>query len=93
MRETFVSLQFKGTRPVAAVVWTGDFRKEEETWLAECVELGTATYAASLDDARERLVEAVLLQLGQVDSLGFLPGFLRDRGLQVLSISPPDTKT
>jgi len=93
MRESFLVVKYEGSGPKIALVLTGEFQQENDRWLAECVEMGSATYSSTLAEAREELTEAVILQLSEVEELGFLEDFLRDRRVQSLGISPPPAKS
>lgn len=85
---TLVAVQHKDDVPVAAVILNVSLREEERRWLGECVELGTATFANTLNELRMELVEAIMLQLNQVEELGFVEDFLRDHGVTRVSIQP-----
>lgn len=54
------------------------FRQEEKRWLGECLELGTATYARSLKQARKELVELVTLHLNALEDAGERENFFRE---------------
>lgn len=86
MREAWAAIHFEGSKPVAVAILTADLFRDEGKWLAECLELGTATYASTLEEAQLELAEAVHLQLDEVEALGFLDEFLRDRGVKLLPI-------
>jgi predicted RNase H-like HicB family nuclease len=92
MRESFLVVRYDGAGPNIALVLTREFQQEDDRWLAECVELGSATYSSTLAEAREEIAEAVVLQLSEVEELGFLEDFLRDRRVQSLGISPRPEK-
>jgi predicted RNase H-like HicB family nuclease len=92
MRESFLVVKYEGAGPKIALVLTREFQQEDDCWLAECLELGSATYSSTLAEAREELTEAVVLQLSEVEELGFLEDFLRDRRVQSLAISPRPAK-
>lgn len=92
MRESFLVVKYEGSGPKIALVLTREFQQEDDRWLAECVELGSATYSSTLAEAREELAEAVVLQLSEVEELGFLGDFLRDCRVQTLGISPRPRK-
>lgn len=67
-----------------------EFNREDGKWLAECLELGTATYAETLDAARAELLEGVSLHLNQVEQMGFMNEFLQEHGVKRISIAPPE---
>lgn len=78
MRETTVVLQYNNSQPIAAVILTFELQEEDGRWLGECIELGTAAFANSLPEVRKELMEAVLLQLNEMEALGFVESFLRE---------------
>ena len=61
---------------------TGIFRREGRRWLAECPELGTATFGRSVTQAEERLKEAILLQLNTLNDVGEVDRFFKEHGIE-----------
>jgi len=61
--------------------------QEDNRWVGVCHELGTSAYAESLESALEELKEAVALQLNEIDRLGHLDAYLRDRHVQVSEVA------
>ena len=57
------------------------FRKEGNRWTALCIELGTATFGRSINEAEERIKEAVLLHLNTLEDVGECERFLKERGV------------
>ena len=58
------------------------FFEEEGQWTAQCVELGTATCADSLEEAEEAIVEMVLLHLNALEDIGTCHEFLKQHGVR-----------
>ena len=58
------------------------FIKEERRWTAYCVELGTATFGKSIQEANERIKEAVLLHLNTLEDVGECERFLKECGVK-----------
>lgn len=56
--------------PPGYVVLTLKFRKEGDKWTARCVELGTAMFAGTLEEAEERIKEAITLHLNTLEDVG-----------------------
>jgi hypothetical protein len=52
------------------VVLTLQFRAEQGRWTGECLELGTATYARTLQKTHDELVELVALHLDSLEAVG-----------------------
>ena len=50
-------------------VLTCSFHKEGRTWVGVCNELGTSAYAPRLEQARDQLLEAILLHLDAIWTL------------------------
>jgi predicted RNase H-like HicB family nuclease len=74
------------------------FVKEGKRWTAYCVELGTATFGRSIQEANERIREAVLLHLNTLEDVGECERFLKEHGVKFyqqrpkrreIKISPP----
>lgn len=63
------------------IVVTLKFLKEGRRWTAYCVELGTATFGRSIQEANERIREAVLLHLNTLDAVGECERFLKEHGV------------
>lgn len=94
MRATFSVIRFKGGgKSIEQIILTAEFREEAGEWLAECLELGTATYGSTLKVARKELTGAVLLQLNQVEQMGFSKEFLADHGVHPSVIRPPKSSS
>lgn len=65
---------------------TIDFREHLGQWLAECLELGTATYAETLDEVRREIRDNVTLQLNSVEELGFMDEYLRQHTVALIPL-------
>jgi hypothetical protein len=52
------------------IILTLTFKQDQKRWLAECSELGTATYGRTLNQAHEELVELVTLHLDTLEEVG-----------------------
>lgn len=89
MQESLITVGYDNLIASIALVLTAKFQQEGGRWLAECLELGTTSYATTLEKAREELLEAVQLQLSEITDLGFIDEFLRDHGVRPVSIKPP----
>jgi len=64
------------------------FRKEGNRWTALCVELGTATFGRSINEAAERIKEAVLLHLNTLEDVGECERFLKEYGVSFYTHKP-----
>lgn len=86
MRETTIAIRSRDGGPKEAILLTIDFREHSGQWLAECLELGTATHADTLEEVRREILENVMLQLDGVEELGFMEEYLRQHSVQLLPL-------
>ena len=70
--------------PPSLIVMTLKLDQDKDNWVGECLELGTAAYASSISELREELADAILLQLNEVERLGFIDEYLQERQVKVL---------
>ena len=68
---------------------TLEFVEEEELWCGHCVELGTAAFAETREQARSELVDATTLQLAGVEQLNELEEYLVRNAVPVYPVTPP----
>jgi predicted RNase H-like HicB family nuclease len=61
---------------------TFSFEKEDDQWTACCEELGTATFADTLDQARTELEELVDLHLNALEEVGERERFFKEHGIK-----------
>ena len=69
--------------PLYVLQLTLEFEPEDDVWCGHCVELGTAAYAGTREQARAELVDAVLLQLDGVEQLHELEAYLVQNSVRV----------
>lgn len=67
---------------------TAIVEREGRKWVAVSPELGTAAQAATLDEALNRLKEAVLLHLNTLEDAGELHRFLEEQHIPVHKTKP-----
>ena len=70
------------------IVVTLRIGREEGQWVGECPELGTATCADSLEEAFERLREAILLHLNTLEEVGECHRFLEENDIKFYRARP-----
>jgi len=70
------------------VIFTGVFRREGKWVTAECIELGTATFGRSLEEADRKLQEAILLNLQGLEDAGERAHFFREHGIRMYTDYP-----
>jgi predicted RNase H-like HicB family nuclease len=63
------------------IILTLKFAKEGKRWTAYCIQLGTATYGRSIQEATERIQEAVSLHLNTLEDVGECERFLKEHGI------------
>lgn len=71
---------------------TLEYAQEQGQWVGVCIELNTSAFSATLEDAREELRDAILLQLSETEKLGFVWDYLRDNHVavhQVAAVATP----
>lgn len=74
----------KAGKPDFIIPLTFDITKEEEKWVGVCLELGTSTFADSLEGVKEELMEAISLQLNETEKLGFIWDYLREHNVRIV---------
>ena len=89
MRETGIAIRSREGMPSEAILPTIDFKEHSGQWLVECLELGTATYADSLEEVRREIRDNITLQLGSVEDLGFMDEYLRDHNVALIPLETP----
>lgn len=62
------------------------FAAEGHRWTAECQDLGTATFGATLEEAEDRIVEAIALHLTTLDEEGELERFCSEQGIRIYEV-------
>jgi hypothetical protein len=68
--------------PLVVVVLTANFEQEEDKWVGTVLELGISTYADTIEVLRQELADAVILQLNEVERLGFMDEYLKEHGVR-----------
>lgn len=76
------------------VVLTVVFYKEEgdDRWLAECKELGTASYGDTLEEARERIGEAIELNLNTLEEVNEYERVFKEKNIKMFPIKPKEAE-
>ena len=65
------------------VVLTTSFHREGKNWVALCDELGTSTYGKSLNEAQERIAEAIELHLNTLEEVGEIESFFAKNKIEI----------
>ena len=89
MLESCVVFRTKGSEPIEIIQLICEFHQDGDRWTSECLELGTAAYGMTLDEARNQIGEAIQLQLNQLEEMGFVDEFLRDHRVHPRQIVLP----
>lgn len=93
LRQALSVVHFKDGKPYGILTLSVEFRQEDSRWLAECLELGTAAYGDTLERAEAEVLEAISLQLNQVEEMGFVQKFLKEHGVQEVAIRVPRARS
>lgn len=70
---------------------TFQFHREGSQWVGECLELGTSTYAATLEETERELMELVTLHLNTLANLGERERFFSENGIEIFYNDLPKT--
>jgi predicted RNase H-like HicB family nuclease len=70
------------------IILTIMFQREGRKWLAQCVELGTATLGRTLIEAKKRINEAISLHLNTLEDVNELERFFRENNIIFYSAKP-----
>ena len=86
MFERLTLLYYENTVIAEIYVLTLKFHRENTAWLGQCIELGTAMFADTLEDVRRELHEAVVLQVNEMARLSDAKAYLADHGVLPLCL-------
>ena len=64
-------------------------KENDGRWTAECQELGTATFGYSIEDAQNKIEEAICLHVEGLQETGELERFFRENGIIIRTQKPP----
>jgi predicted RNase H-like HicB family nuclease len=64
------------------------FEKQNRRWAGHCEELGTATFGRTLEDAKQKLDEAVLCHLNTLEDLGEREYFFKKHNIKFYELKP-----
>ena len=72
------------------IVLTNIFEKEKDgRWTAYCEELGTETFANTIEEAQDRLKEMVQLHLNTLEDVRERERFFKENGIEIRTTRPP----
>ncbi len=77
--------------PDYVIVLTLEFSQESDQWVGLCLELGTSTFADTLDQTRVELQDAVELQLNEVERLGYIQDYLAENHVRIVPVDAVNT--
>ena len=69
--------------PDYSMILTVEYVEEDGQWSGVCTELGTATHADTLADLGKELMEAIDLQLNEMERIADILEYLRDNGVDI----------
>ena len=93
MKEAALVTYFKGGTPKHHIPVTFKYTPEEGKWVGVCIELGTSTFADTLDQVREELGENVVLQLTELGQLTDIWEYLAENHVEIIDASPATEAT
>jgi len=67
-------------------------KEDNGLWTAECKELGTATFGNSIEDARNKIEEAICLHLDTLEEVGERERFLKEHNIKLHTKQPDSIK-
>ena len=93
LRESIAMLHYAESVVTEVFILTAEFSQENGQWTGECLELGTATCADTLEDVRKELYELIALHVNEVNRLGFAKEFFGEHGVQPLPVAGVSEET
>ena len=73
------------TERVGYITLTGIVEKDEDSFIATCLELGTATCGDSIEEAFENLEEAIWVHLNALEEVGERDRVFRENNIEIVS--------
>jgi len=70
------------------IVLTCSFHQEGKNWVGVCNELGTSTFAHSLDEVKDKLGEAIELHINTLEKVGERERFFKENNIVVHNTRP-----
>ena len=86
MMDTFVAFHIQDGSPLKLILLNIDIKQADDVWVGTCLELGTSTFADSVEELHGEIADAVLLQLNEVEELGFMKDYLREHGVAIMQL-------
>lgn len=74
------------------IILTIKYYKDANHWVAECLELGTATQARTLEAVEKEINELILLHLNMLEETGERDRFFKKHGIKVYHRKPHPQK-
>ena len=90
MREPAIAVRGGLDGKLDLFILTAEYVEDEHNWIATALEIGVSTYADTLKEARNELMDAVMMQLNEVERLGFMDEYLAEQGIRIQSLSIGD---
>ena len=86
MREQTIAVELTERGPSNLVRLALELTQEEDVWIGTSLELGTSTYADSIEELRGEIADAIGLQLNEAMRLGFLDDYIEERNVRTLPL-------
>ena len=74
------------------IVLTIVINKEEDTYTAECLELGTAAFGETEKEARDAVEDLITLQLSTLEEVGERDRFFEEHEIEIFPDAPTSTQ-
>ena len=71
------------------VTLTLEFHREKDKWVGTCVELGTSTFAKTLEEVQAELKQLTLAHLNLLEQEGERARFFAEWGIEFKHVIPP----
>lgn len=71
------------------ILLTVSFKKEKNKWTASCLELGTSTFATTLEEVKKDIKEAITLHLNTLEDVGERERFFKENKIKIFTSKPP----
>ncbi len=84
--------QMEGRAATGLMILTLAFHREGRLWVGNCLELGTSTYARTLEQTQRELIEMVECHLNTLEEVGERDRFFREHGIEYHTEEKPPTR-
>lgn len=72
------------------VVLTCKYHREGKQWVGVCEELGTSTFAPTIEESQKELQELVILHLNTLEKVGERERFFTENNIRLRAVKPKE---